>query len=86
MDRIRPTENPSESTSIKPDVVVRTFPDPVGAYGLTGSVRRNSREVTGASVGAVTTFNVISFPPPFAHKFYFLLDFLNSVRTGPGTP
>jgi hypothetical protein len=72
MDRIRETENSAESTSIKPDVVVPPFVDPVGAYCLTGSVRRNSREVTGTSVGAVTTFNEISFPPPFAHRVDFL--------------
>jgi hypothetical protein len=83
MDRIRPTENPSESTSIKPDVVVHPFVDPVGAYCLTGSVRRNSREVTGTSVGTVTTFTIVSFPLPFAHRFHVLLDFLNSVRTEP---
>jgi hypothetical protein len=34
-------------------------------------------------MGAVTGFNIISFPPPFAHRFHFLLEVLNSVRTGP---
>jgi hypothetical protein len=49
---------------------------------LAGAVRREHRQVAGTPVGAVTGFNIISFPPPFAHRFHFFLEVLDSVRTG----
>jgi hypothetical protein len=68
MDRIWPTIDQCDSKPIKTRTVIRTFADLPAIKSLAGAVRWEHSQVAGTPVGAVTSFNIISFPPPIAHS------------------